>query len=186
MFSVLVQLFLLTAALSVDIFAVGFTYGAGRIRLSSAARFCMTGLPALVLTLSMGLGGAVENYFPEKVSRILGAALLAGLGLWNLWERPPREAVTKADKNQDQVISSPEALALSAALSLDSLAGGIGAGTGKAVYLAAAFAFGLLTGLAALLLGEQCGARLCKSMRFRPGLLGGGILILLAFWRMNG
>ena len=65
MVSVLTQIFLLAAALSADIFAVGFTYGAGGIRLSPAAAFLLTGIPAVILTLSMGLGGAAGSYFPE-------------------------------------------------------------------------------------------------------------------------
>ena len=64
MFSVLAQIFILAAALSADIFAAGFTYGAGGIRLSSAAALLLTTLAAVVLTLSMGLGGAAESYFP--------------------------------------------------------------------------------------------------------------------------
>ena len=65
MVSVLTQIFLLAAALSADIFAVGFTYGTGGIRLSPAAAFLLTGIPAVILTLSMGLGGAAGSYFPE-------------------------------------------------------------------------------------------------------------------------
>ena len=61
MVSVLTQIFLLAAALSADIFAVGFTYGAGGIRLSPAAAFLLTGIPAVILTLSMGLGGAADS-----------------------------------------------------------------------------------------------------------------------------
>ncbi len=184
MFSVLVQLFLLAAALSADIFAAGFTYGAGGIRLSSAAALLLTTLPAVVLTLSMGLGGAAGSYFPEIPGRILGALLLAALGVWNLMDRSAHEEVTRADKNQDRFVTCPEALALSAALSLDSLAGGVGAGTGEAVYLVAVFLFGLLTGLAALFLGKYAGKCVSSRLRFRPGQVGGGMLLVLAVLKL--
>ncbi|MEI3524754.1 MAG: hypothetical protein V8Q27_00420 [Eubacteriales bacterium] len=111
MFSVLAQIFLLAAALSADIFAAGFTYGAGGIRLSSAAALLLTTLPAVVLTLSMGLGGAAGSYFPEILGRILGALLLAALGVWNLADGSVHEEVTRADKNQDRFVTCPEALA---------------------------------------------------------------------------
>ena len=184
MFSVLAQIFLLAAALSADIFAAGFTYGAGGIRLSSAAALLLTTLPAVVLTLSMGLGGAAGSYFPEILGRILGALLLAALGVWNLADHSVHEEVTRADKNQDRFVTCPEALALSAALSLDSLAGGVGAGTGEAVYLAAAFLFGVLTGLTALFLGEHAGKCVSGRMRFQPGQVGGGVLLVLAVLKL--
>ena len=184
MFSVLAQLFLLAAALSADIFAAGFTYGAGGIRLSPGAALLLTGVPAVVLTLSMGLGGAAGSYFPEILGRILGALLLAALGVWNLADRSAHEEVTRADKNQDRFVTCPEALALSAALSLDSLAGGVGAGTDEAVYLAAAFLFGVLTGLAALYLGERTGKCVSGRLWFRPGQVGGGLLLLLAVLKL--
>ena len=122
MVSVLTQIFLLAAALSADIFAVGFTYGAGGIRLSPAAAFLLTGIPAVILTLSMGLGGAAGSYFPGIAGRMFGAVILAGLGVWSLLDRSDHEEVAKADKNQDRFVTCPEALTLSVALSLDSLA----------------------------------------------------------------
>ena len=104
MVSVLTQIFLLAAALSADIFAVGFTYGAGGIRLSPAAAFLLTGIPAVILTLSMGLGGAAGSYFPEIAGRMFGAVILAGLGVWSLLDRSDHEEVAKADKNQDRFV----------------------------------------------------------------------------------
>ena len=109
MVSVLTQIFLLAAALSADIFAVGFTYGAGGIRLSPAAAFLLTGIPAVILTLSMGLGGAAGSYFPGIAGRMFGAVILAGLGVWSLLDRSDHEEVAKADKNQDRFVTCPEA-----------------------------------------------------------------------------
>ena len=184
MVSVLTQIFLLAAALSADIFAVGFTYGAGGIRLSPAAAFLLTGIPAVILTLSMGLGGAAESYFPEIAGRMFGAVILAGLGVWSLLDRSDHEEVAKADKNQDRFVTCPEALTLSVALSLDSLAGGVGAGREEVFYLAAAFLFGIVTGLTALLLGEHAGKCVSGRLPFRPGQVGGGLLLVLAVLKL--
>ena len=184
MVSVLTQIFLLAAALSADIFAVGFTYGAGGIRLSPAAAFLLTGIPAVILTLSMGLGGPSGSYFPGITGRTFGAVILAGLGVWSLLDRSDHEEVAKADKNQDRFVTCPEALTLSVALSLDSLAGGVGAGREEVFYLAAAFLFGIVTGLTALLLGEHAGKCVSGRLPFRPSQVGGGLLLVLAVLKL--
>lgn len=184
MFSVLAQLFLLAAALAADIFAAGFTYGAGGIRLSPGAALLLTCIPAVILTLSMGLGGAAGSYFSEIPGRILGVLLLATWGVWNLLDCSSHKEVRKADKNQDRLVNCKEAVALSVALSLDSLVGGVGAGTDEAVYLAAAFLFGILNGLAALFLGEHAGKCVSGHLRFRANQVGGGLLIVLAVLKL--
>lgn len=184
MVSVLTQIFLLAAALSADIFAVGFTYGAGGIRLSPAAAFLLTGIPAVILTLSMGLGGAAGSYFPGIAGRMFGAVILTGLGVWSLLDRSDHEEVAKADKNQDRFVTCPEALTLSVALSLDSLAGGVGAGREEVFYLATAFLFGIVTGLTALLLGEYAGKCVSGRLPFRPSQVGGGLLLVLAVLKL--
>ena len=70
------------------------------------------------------------------------------------------------------------------ALSLDSLAGGVGAGREEVFYLAAAFLFGIVTGLTALLLGEHAGKCVSGRLPFRPSQVGGGLLLVLAVLKL--
>ena len=89
----------------------------------------------------------------------------------------------EADRDASQSLSAGEAASLAVALSLDSLAAGIGAGVSRVGPLeAAAVAFFL--GILAVLAGHAAGKRLAERCPSDLSWIGGLLLILLAIGRL--
>lgn len=151
----MLELLLLTAAISLDGLAVGATYGLRGIVLSRSA-YGVVGLStAILLGLSMGAGVALGSRLPIHCAHLAGACILGAIGLWHVlssWAASRRrgggqplsrlfrlkitslELVVQirydpavADRDRSGIIDTREAVALGAALGLDALAAGVGA-----------------------------------------------------------
>jgi putative sporulation protein YtaF len=177
---------LLAVALSVDGFAVGLSYGIGKVKITFFPIVLITLCSALAMTISIFAGQLAGAFFTLQLAGILGGSILILIGLWQLVEglkkyknspillrinlkmfglvlqviREPENA--DIDRSGD--INLREALLLGIALNLDAIGAGFGAGlAGFSLLLipivTLALFFALFTGL---LIGEK----------YATGLLG--------------
>lgn len=176
----LFELLVLVTAVSVDAFAVSFACGMSRTRIPALSIFILSGISSLILAASLLAGSLLCRLIPQSITGKISFGILFLLGVLQLFEAPGKPEADKANKNHDHVLSPKEALWLAAALSLDSIAAGIGTGMQKiptAVTVAAAF----FTGIAAILSGSLFGKFAADRMGLQLGWISGALLILLAF-----
>lgn len=130
---------LLAVALSLDGLGAGIAYGLKRIRVPSLALVVVAGTSAALFFLTQAGAVVVVEALAPVWGRILGALILVGIGLWNLWGEVWRlgslavvvrilAEPTAADLDRSGQLSLGEAVLLGLALALDAAAAGVGAG----------------------------------------------------------
>ncbi len=183
MYSYLLEILLLVTALSVDAFAAGFVYGVSKIKVPPLSIIIVTAISSLILVCSLLAGSLVSRLLPGNIPQHFSFLLLFILGLVKLFDRTSHNEAETADKNKDAILSPTEALALGAALSIDSLAAGIGAGI-PAASIPTAFLASFLIGALAVLLGSILGRLISSHCRSNLCWVSGVLLILLAFMKL--
>jgi putative sporulation protein YtaF len=155
---------LVALAVSLDGFLVGIAYGIKRIRVPLGSLSVITGISMLMILVSMTVGKVISHYASSYWSTVLGTGILLGLGVYYWWEAWRKFLARKhaaaefvslnikplgliihillepeqADQDASGEISLREAWLLGFALSMDSLAAGVGlALTGNHVLLTA-------------------------------------------------
>ncbi len=183
MYSFLFEILLLVTALSVDAFAAGFVYGVSKIKVPLASIIVVTGISSLILVCSLITGNLISRLIPGNLTQYFSFLLLFVLGLTKLFDRSRHDEAETADKNKDAFVSPTEAFTLGVALSIDSLAAGIGAGIGSA-YIPVAFLASFLIGALALIAGSWLGGLISSRCRLNLCWISGVLLILLAFMKL--
>ena len=177
MLSLAFEILILVTALSV------FVYGVSRIRVPLSSVAVVTGISSLLLVISLLAGTALSSLIPESMTRYFSFLLLSVLGIVKLFDRSGHEEIQEANRNRDDLVSPGEALTLGVALSIDSLAAGIGAGISMAG-IPAAFGASFLVGALALLLGLWLGGLISSHCRSNLCWVSGVLLILLAVMKL--
>lgn len=193
---------LLAAAVCMDTFFAAMGCRMSGIRIPKRCALVISAVGTAVLAVSLLCGAWLGSILPVEAFRYGGAILLAVIGAVQLLgegltaflrrrRRPIRRRAlglvidicldeTAADTDGSKVLGLSEVPAFAAAMSLDSLATGIGAGLAGAeigVCLALTFVLGCVL--------TVCGNRIgCVSGRFR--WTGGALLLLLAVVRLLG
>ncbi len=195
---------LLVLATVIDTFTAALSYSESRIRIPPVSAVIISGISSALLTLSIMASGTISEFIPGAVCRIIGCIMLCLIGTVQLFRNGLRALLrrhsgsgklslkvfgiglvisvyideTKADTDKSKFLSVKESFALAAALSVDSLSGGIGAGFSGAEPLRV-FLLSFILGLAALFLGGVMGKKLCGK---KAGLswVSGAMLIILA------
>ncbi len=183
MFSFILEILLLVTALSVDAFAAGFAYGVSKIKVPVLSVLIVSVVSSLTLAVSLILGEMVSNMIPQDLTRQFSFVLLFVLGVVKLFDRSRHNEAEEANKNQDDLVSPGEALTLGAALSLDSVAAGIGAGV-AASRIPAVFAASALVGALAVASGTYLGRLISSHCRSNLCWVSGLLLILLALMKL--
>lgn len=157
--TVILQAALLAASLSLDALAACLAFGAQGIRVPASSALVLGGGCSGLLAVSLAAGSGVSGWVPPQAAAWLSFLVLGGMGLVRLcdsavkglirtrWGSGPRRLdfslmhlrfllliyadSTQADVNGSQDLSPKEAASLAAALSLDGLAAGFGAGVGQ-------------------------------------------------------
>ena len=183
MTEIFLEIIILAAALSVDAFAVSFSYGLNRTRLPLSSILILTCLSVFSLSVSLLAGRFLHGLLPEKPAAAFRFLILFLLGVFKLLDSSSKGRAEAADKNRDDRLSPLEALPLGAALSVDSLGVGIGAGIAPSWFLPT-LTVSFLLGIGAILAGSFLGQRLSLRSSCRFDWLGGLLLILLAFLKL--
>ena len=186
----LAEAFFIAAALSLDAFAVSFSYGASRIRLPLLSAIVIDLVCSSGIGLSLLLGYLLKGSIPVWITTAVCFFTLLLLGIYKLLtgilppNRPSRHTDPNyVDADHSQSISPSEACLLAAALSLDGCAAGFGTAMGD-ICIPAVFFFSLLTEGVAVLSGFYLGKHTAKKLSCNLSWLCGLILILLAFGRL--
>ena len=198
----MLRMCLLSAAVCMDtcFAAMGCSMGGIRIPKRCAAVISVTG--AVFLCLSLLGAQLLQEILPETVCRICGAGVLCVLGSIQLMKEGLRAIFrtkkphirrralglvieicfdeTMADADGSKVLSIGEAVTFSAAMSLDSLVSGLGAGI-TAEHIIPCVILTLLLGFFLTLLGAEIGKR-CRKRSLQ--WLGGFMLIALGICRL--
>ncbi len=194
---------LLALAVSLDTLFAAMGCTASGITIPKRCAIVVSAVGTLMLAASLVCAGWLASICPVEMLRIGGGLLLCGIGvmqtgkgLLHTWIRRNRPHIhrhawglvidicfdeTAADADGNKILGWSETAAFAAALSVDSLVSGLGAGIeSSAVPLCLAMT--ALLGLCFTILGGILGERL----RRRPqcGWLGGIVLIVLAILRL--
>ncbi|MGN1481511.1 hypothetical protein [Porcipelethomonas sp.] len=199
---------LLVLAMSTDAFFAALSYGAGKIKIPFVSAVIMCTVSTAVLTCSVCLSGVIGSFIPDNICRTAGALLLGIIGITGFCQNGLKTILrkhqgkgklsfcwfnidfvisvyldeTQADSDMSKVLSPKESLALAAALSVDSVSGGLGAGlSGTHVLRVSILSF--IFGLMAVGAGGKLGEGLKKSNR-DFSWVSGIFLIILAVYKL--
>lgn len=197
---------LFVIALSVDAFAASLAYGTSKIKIPGVSILLISLICSLSLAVSLFFGSAVSSLLPGHWAKIICFIILFAIGIIKLFDSSIKNHIRRhphisreitfsalhmnfilnvyanpeeADKDASHRLSASEAVALSIALSIDSLAAGFGA----AMALDHAFfmvVLSLLVNTAAVPLGAFLGNQISKKSHSNFSWFSGLLLILLA------
>ena len=207
-----VEICLLVTAVSADAFAASFAYGASRIQVPMTSAAVITVISTAFLMLSLLLGGILRPLLPDGLTRGLSFGILCMLGLVKLFDSSLKAFLRRhtafcrkwrvggfelrfilriyadpeeADSDRSRTLSPREAAPLAAALSLDGLAAGFGAGLATVNYAVVAL-LSLGIGAGCILLGSAAGRRVAEKTPFDLSWAGGAMLLVLAVMKLLG
>lgn len=183
MFTTIIEILLLVTAVSVDSFAVSLAYGINRVKIPCSSLLILSAISSGTLACSLFAGNLLIGLIPPLFTRIAGFAILFVLGLIKLFDRSCDSQADKANRDKDNLLTPAEAASLGIALSLDSIAAGLGVGFSTACMIAAMIS-AFFVSIGAILAGSLTGKRIaccsCKNFCW----IGGALLILLAFLKL--
>ena len=149
------QAFFLVLALSLDTFTAGVALGTQKITVPFRSVLAISLTCSASLWLAISLGGWIGNWISPRTGAVIGCIILVMMGSVRLFDGVIKELLRRccenkegmvfyrknlkiflqvcvdsaqADFNRSQSLSVPEAISLAAALSVDGLAAGVGAG----------------------------------------------------------
>ena len=200
------EILILVFALSIDALVASFAYGSQRIKIPVRSVLTLSLICSGILALALYLGTQAANYIDDRLIGGLSFAILFGLGLMRICDSSLKTWIRRrgdrghqinfsafnlkfvlqvyadpnmADVDASRILSPREALALAVALSLDSIAAGLGAGLlGAGIPLAAGL-MAILTAIA-VVAGCSLGRKLARRLTADISWLSGALLILLA------
>ncbi len=205
-FILLAEALILSLTLSIDSFAVSFSYGSSRIRIPLRSAFVLNGICCAILGISLFFGTLLKPFMPPEAGAVICFAILFLIGLAKLLDNITKTLIrhhsnlTKriqfslfnfgfildiyanpetADADRSKSISPAESCSLAVALSFDGMAVGLGAALGN-IHIPILLLSSFVLNGAAILSGVWLGEHLARKMRFDLSWLSGAILIVLA------
>lgn len=206
------RLFLLLIALSADAFAASLAYGMDRVKIPPLSAAIVALLSDFILIVSLFIGGFLQSFIPVSFTTVLSFLILLILGLIKLFDSSIKKKIKEnrfsskelrlssknlkfiltvyakpqeANGDDIEVLSPAEAVSLGLALSLDSAAAGIGAASLHFPLLLTAI-LSFLIGMLTIFAGCRLGRTLAARSDFNFSIIGGILLILLAFSKLWG
>lgn len=177
------EIFLLVTALSIDAFAAGFAYGVSRTRIPFSSLCILTSISSLILAFSLLAGNLLTGLLTPQQTCHISFIILLLLGIAKLFDHSCCDQADKADKDRDKLLSPIEAVSLGFALSIDSLAAGIGALLPPS-HIPAAIVASFFMGLLAILSGSFLGKKISCHVQKNLCWISGVLLIFLAFLKL--
>lgn len=183
MFSPLSAFILLLAAVSVDAFTAGLSYGINKVKIPFGSALVMALLSGFFLFLALVAGDFINPLLPPNTVKHVSFGVLLVLGLYRLFDTLLPKTIKNVNKDDLTVLSPKEAFFLGLVLSLDNIAAGFGFQpepfTPLLIFLAAAVAHFLIVYLGCLA-GQKIAAHTTLNLSFVGALL----LLLLAVTRL--
>lgn len=207
---VILESFLLTAAISIDIFMASVGYGIDNIKVPTLSTIIISGFCSLTLGISLFIGSAIENYISVESAKLICFAILFILGTIKIFDGSIKSYIIRrknlhkkfsfsalhlnfilniyadpkeADRDSSRYLSPPEAISLAIAMSIDGIAVGFGAALASAnLWITISISF--ILGIFAIICGEKVGQKISKKSSLNISWLGGTILIFLAILKI--
>ena len=206
----MLEILLLVLSVSLDSFIASISYGSSKIKIPFISALLVDIISSGMLGISLLFGSLLQNYISINFAKIFSFTILFLLGSFRLFEGLLKSYINnksrnsppltfklfdfnfvlqvyaneiKADFDKSKTLSYKEAVYLSFALSLDSLAVGFGSSLILINYTLV-FITALTIGFIAILLGAHIGKKLVENMKLNLSWLSGAMLIILAFLRV--
>lgn len=210
MFFSIFQAFFLVLALSLDTFTAGVALGTQKIMVPFRSVLAISLTCSASLWLAISLGGWIGNWISPRTGAVIGCVILVMMGSVRLFDGVIKELLRRccenkegmvfyrknlkiflqvcvdsaqADFNRSQSLSVPEAISLAAALSVDGLAAGVGAGILDVSHWLI-FLIAMLINLFAVHLGCRTGIRFSRKHEQDISWVAGALLIVLGLIKL--
>ncbi len=210
MFKILESVIFATA-LSTDSFIASLAYGSNKIKIPFLSVLVIAFICTGILGISLLLGTFIKAYIPGEILKLISFIILLLLGITKLMDNIVKMIIDKyttinrefkfsifsinlilniyanpkeVDLDKSKSISPKEAFSLALALSLDSLAAGVGAALGS-VNVLAVIVSSLILSIVSIKSGELIGKKISDKAPTQISWLGGVLLITLAFFRLR-
>ncbi|SEJ69931.1 putative sporulation protein YtaF [Bhargavaea ginsengi] len=176
-------------AANLDNLGFGLAYGIQKVRIPILSNAVIAILSMMVTALAMVAAEGLAYIMPEQIANRLGGFMLCLIGVWMLiQELKPNQALCKnnlhADKDGNRILSVREVLPPGFLLSANSLAGGFGMGVSGGPMTATVLSIGVFSFLT-IHCGNRFGGALTRFYLGRhPGVLAGGLLIVIGIVEM--
>lgn len=207
---VFLQALAIAMSLSVDAFAASFAYGSNKIRIPMKSIQTINLICTAITAISLLAGNLLQPYISEKLAASVSFAILFILGVVKLLDSITKSIIRKhsnfrrelrfslfnfrfllrlyadpekADVDLSKSLSTAEAASLAIALSFDGIAVGFGAAL-AGINAWIIIICSLFMGLLALYLGVFLGNRLSRNSAVNLSWLGGGLLIVMAVFKL--
>lgn len=202
------EILLLVVALSLDSFVASFAYGSSKIKIPASSAVIISVIGCTFLGISLCLGSMIKTIIPSAITSLFCFTLLFILGVVKLYDSSMKALIkrgsnkpisittkqltlilqvyatpTKADCDRSNVLSPREALSLAIALSLDSLAAGLGVGL-SVVHPIEILLCTLIANLLVIAIGSYFGEKLSERLDLDLSWLSGVLLIILAILKI--
>lgn len=204
------QAFFLVLALSLDTFTAGVALGTQKIMVPFRSVLAISLTCSASLWLAISLGGWIGNWISPRTGAVIGCVILVMMGSVRLFDGVIKELLRRccenkegmvfyrknlkiflqvcvdsaqADFNRSQSLSVPEAISLAAALSVDGLAAGVGAGILDVSHWLI-FLIAMLINLFAVHLGCRTGIRFSRKHEQDISWVAGVLLIVLGLIKL--
>ncbi|MDV4151887.1 sporulation membrane protein YtaF [Clostridium sp. AL.422] len=205
----MIEILLLVLSVSIDSFIASISYGSSKIKIPLISALIVSIISSSMLGVSLIVGSFFQNFISINIAKIISFVILLLLGFYRLFEGLLKSYINnkstdssplkfklfdfhfvlqiyaneiKADFDKSKILSYREAIYLSIALSLDSLAVGFGSSLIVINYIQV-FIISIIIGLTAILLGAHIGKKFIESVNLNLSWLSGTMLIILAFLR---
>lgn len=204
------QAFFLVLALSLDTFTAGVALGTQKITVPFRSVLAISLTCSASLWFAISLGGWIGNWISPRTGAVIGCVILVMMGSVRLFDGVIKELLRRcwenkegmvfyrknlkiflqvcvdsaqADFNRSQSLSVPEAISLAAALSVDGLAAGVGAGILDVSHWLI-FLIAMLINLFAVHLGCRMGIRFSRKHEQDISWVAGALLIVLGLIKL--
>ncbi len=144
LFHKLIAMILLGVAANLDNLGVGIAYGTADLKIRPAANFLIAVISMLLAWIAVVAGRSLGDFLPLNIANIAGASIIVAVGIWvaihqsisewieemrsnGKWQSQPLndDILTK---NSSLSLSNKKILLLGFSLSINAMAGGVGAG----------------------------------------------------------
>ena len=199
---------LLVLATVTDTFLASLSYGSGGIKIPLSSAVILSSVSTLMLSLSVSLSHVLMGYIPAGMCAVLSFTILFAIGAVQLFQKGLKSLLkkhsgsgklsfrlldigfvvsvyideTRADSDRSKTLSPKESLSLAAALSMDSISGGIGAGFSE-INVLRITVISLALCMLSVFLGSFLGSRISRRGR-DMSWVSGAILMVLALVKL--
>ena len=201
---------LLVSSLCIDSFVASMAYGTSKIRIPFISTIIINLVCTITLGCSLLIGSIFKSFLPGNLPVVLGFLLLMALGIYRLFEYVFKSYISKcsksdspltfkifdfqfvlqvyadeikADFDNSKCLNIKESFYLALALSLDSLAVGVGSSLGNINYIQVLILC-FFIGIIAVSFGVFLGRKFAQKLHFEFSWLSGVLLIVLAIIRI--